>query len=114
MIMVWVLGFILMVTIDVLSVGIMTEDKKWSLKGKRVWSYDDLEFEDGSDAYAGRYFKTREDAENDKWTKQYCYIEETIETLREKLIEDVIDIFGNGSNYTEELKRIIDRRFGRE
>ena len=98
----------------------MTEDKKWSLKGKRVWSYDDLEFEDGSDAYAGRYFKTREDAENDKWTKQYCYIEETIETLREKLIEDINEVIDENKNIPLKalgklyFEGIINKRFGRE
>jgi len=93
---------------------------EWSLKGKRVWSYDDLEFEDGSDAYSGRYFKTREDVENNKLSKQYCYIEEDVDLLRKKLIEDIEGICG--VIFTKEvydvnvptIKRIINKRFGVE
>ena len=98
----------------------MSKDEEWSLKGKRVWSYEDLEFEDGSDAYSGRYFKNRDDAENDKWTKQYCFIEEDIEILRQKLIKDIdtIDCTEDSKltkwEIIEEVLEIINKRFGVE
>ena len=104
---------------------------EWSLKGKRVWSFDDLNFEDTSDAVKYLPLYTRKDAENNIWTKQYCYIEGNIETLRRKLIDDFIhneylkDLACNKENiitskeYNDAKKEldffiigIINKRFG--
>lgn len=92
----------------------MSDD--WSLKGKRVWTYEDLNFEDGSDSYAGRYFETREDAENNKWSTQYCYIEETIETLRKKLIADIqMELYSKDRmDLLHDVINVINKRFGYE
>ena len=83
------------------SGGKMTEDNlDWSLKGKRFMV---------DDGYA---LLSTEEIDD---TERGLYDSDDIDTLREKLIEDIEELFKDYSweqNFSKEIINIINRRFG--
>lgn len=100
----------------------MTKNKEWSLKGKEYWLTDKVNYVPDCDHQICNQkqinkFKRQKEEEEGTY-----YIKEDINTLREKLIEDIVEEFyghypwddDTKEPIREEVTKIINKRFGVE